>query len=1428
MRNTPFSSITECTADCEEIHVQEGPMRPENNQVLQHQKKNRLGNSLLVPFVVASLIYAPGVWADHIEGLPMGPSVENGEVAVSHPDEHSLDVHASNSSVINWQSFNIAVGNAVNFIQPSATATALNNVIGGSISQIFGALNANGIVWLVNPAGINFGPTASINASSFLASTLQIATNNFLNQNYAFTRSPEGNGYIVNKGEITADNVTLMGDAVNNEGIIVAKLGKVTLASGEKMAVEMDSKGMISVAVEDPVTEAALDENGTPAESAVENSGSILADGGVVTLTTNVLEDIFQNAVNQEGLIQANQIEEKNGEIYVTANDRVHVGGEVSAIGGTVTVNSEGITSDGAITAANSFIDAHGGDTFLSGSVVGNASWTDTLHIFVVGNYSVTGNITLNADSDSNGTGVFEQKAGTKMSAGENVDISGADVYIANAFFGGDPDNFFNATAKSGEIKIGNYTDHIGGTYSNASYTGSATAVGDGKVVSAVGGLQTFSGNAVNPDGSGFIDEANPDTVNTSGNKFQVLSGAGTQKWGWVEFNISSLQLADNFVESGTATLLSSGGSAGKIANVYHAGDDWGGLDPSVDHTWNNQPTIDSGLLGGSGTIAVNNDPVIVNFTSELQQDLITSDSGLATLIVKRGDADIQVLEFWNDNAPATKNRPLLEITYYEIGLGDITLTANGNGAAKTDITLGRLVTKGNVTVDSKQGSILDANGDTLNVIAANNLLASAIKGIGSSNSLETSVHNLSAKNTTTGNIVIDNFGDVDLENLGSLGGIINTAPGGAIGISAASSLAINAPVETTGGDITLSASENIIQNATGNIKINQTDSSFSTVPTNVGVATGDLHTTGDWQFGISNDNTVGVQWQLPASNTSLADYTATAGGNYTMTGTTAVTTNGGDATITANGNVALTLVDASNGNVAVTATTGNITDADGGTAPGDYDVKARTITFSAPLGTVGGAASPGPGNIDLGYPTNTKFSYEWSTGDGTDLDAVTDAFTGPVFSAGGWIFSTVSPALADSNNWFFYILSIGSVSPTVPLGTFFIDTTLPVISAGAPIGTAGDNGWWVSDLEVPFSATDNLSGFSGDNPDEDLDTVLPSEFTSGEGANVEVTSAGAGVCDQAGNCADDKTVGFKIDLFDPEVIATIVTNGGVPQGLNDWFLTDVNSESTASDTEEGSGIDTSTYQFRIDGGAWTPYTSPDDVNVSTEDSHLVEFRVSDFSGREGTADTSFKIDLFDPEVIATIVTNGGVPNGIDGTFIPSVDSESTASDTEEGSGIDEGTYQFRIDGGEWTPYTSPDDINVPDVGEHLVEFRVQDFSGREGEANTSFTIALPPTPVPPATGLPFFSIINDELRFRIPNRSTTDTFQISHIQGSPKLTAPQVLFYHPIVVLTSYEIPVVGAEVYEFINGNITVNNPALLPVLGLGEDEAKKKKKP
>lgn len=57
-------------------------------------------------------------------------------------------------AVINWNSFSIANGELTKFVQPSSSSAVLNRVVTANPSAIYGTLQANGNVYLINPGGV--------------------------------------------------------------------------------------------------------------------------------------------------------------------------------------------------------------------------------------------------------------------------------------------------------------------------------------------------------------------------------------------------------------------------------------------------------------------------------------------------------------------------------------------------------------------------------------------------------------------------------------------------------------------------------------------------------------------------------------------------------------------------------------------------------------------------------------------------------------------------------------------------------------------------------------------------------------------------------------------------------------------------------------------------------------------------------------------------------------------------------------------------------------------------------------------------------------------------------------------------------------------------------------------------------------------------
>lgn len=239
-----------------------------------------------------TLITAPALAAD----LPTGGQIVAGSGQI-HRSGNTLTVtQHSDRLATDWQDFSIGKGHRVDFVQPSASSVALNRVLGSDVSVIQGALNANGQIFLINPNGVLFTPTAQVDVGGLVASTLEISTEDFLNGNYRF--SGDSTAAVTNQGQIqaaTGGTVALIAARIENTGSIEANGGQVLLGAGRTLT--LDLGGPVKLEVE----EGAL-------EALIHQGGAIRADGGLVYLTAGAAEELTTAVINHTGITEANAL----------------------------------------------------------------------------------------------------------------------------------------------------------------------------------------------------------------------------------------------------------------------------------------------------------------------------------------------------------------------------------------------------------------------------------------------------------------------------------------------------------------------------------------------------------------------------------------------------------------------------------------------------------------------------------------------------------------------------------------------------------------------------------------------------------------------------------------------------------------------------------------------------------------------------------------------------------------------------------------------------------------------------------------------------------------------------------------------------------------------------------------------------------------
>ncbi|ACV34464.1 caspase family protein [Accumulibacter sp.] len=253
--------------------------------------------------------------------LPTGGVVTAGSATISQTGSSMRIDQTSAKAVIDWRSFNVGSDAAVRFQQPSASAIVLNRVgADGGRSVIDGRLSANGQVWLLNPGGVLFGPTARVDVGGLLAASLRLGNDDFMSGNYRFTK--ESSGSIVNQGTLTAADggyIALLAPEVRNEGIIAARLGTVALASGEELRVDFSGDRLIEIRV-DRADVAGL----------IDNRNLVAADGGWVLMSTDAAGRLANGAINNSGIVRATTLSEHQGVIKLLGG-AVKVAGTLDA-----------------------------------------------------------------------------------------------------------------------------------------------------------------------------------------------------------------------------------------------------------------------------------------------------------------------------------------------------------------------------------------------------------------------------------------------------------------------------------------------------------------------------------------------------------------------------------------------------------------------------------------------------------------------------------------------------------------------------------------------------------------------------------------------------------------------------------------------------------------------------------------------------------------------------------------------------------------------------------------------------------------------------------------------------------------------------------------------------------------------------------------
>ena len=232
-----------------------------------------------------------------------GVPVEGGGITIGAMNNNQLVItQALKKGIINWTDFNIDAGELVTFVQNAGNdSVTLNRVLGSQVSNIQGALEANGNIFLINPNGIVFGAGSRIDVAGLLATTMSIDNDAFMKGDaWTFEKTSDALNSVSNQGTITTGQngfVYLVAPKVDNSGYVIANVGQVKMVAADKFTVNLQGSNLINFSVSA--------DDLTAAGSAI-NTGKITAD--TVLLQGASAQNLMSSVVNNSGIIEATEL----------------------------------------------------------------------------------------------------------------------------------------------------------------------------------------------------------------------------------------------------------------------------------------------------------------------------------------------------------------------------------------------------------------------------------------------------------------------------------------------------------------------------------------------------------------------------------------------------------------------------------------------------------------------------------------------------------------------------------------------------------------------------------------------------------------------------------------------------------------------------------------------------------------------------------------------------------------------------------------------------------------------------------------------------------------------------------------------------------------------------------------------------------------
>ena len=513
------------------------------SQSVKSREKSALCPSILAAagIILSSTAYAAPPIATQ---LPTGGVVSAGQATITQAPAVMTIIQSSARAAVTWDTFNVGSSAKVNIVQPTSSSVLLNNVLDSNPSQIFGHINANGKVYLSNPNGVYFSPSASVSVGGLVATTNTISTADFMAGLNTFTGNGSA-GSVVNDGNLKVafgGYIALLAPTVRNNGVIIAQMGTVALAAGDSYLLQFNGDSLTNVVV----TQATI-------QTLVNNGNAVYAPGGLIILSAQSAHTLQGGVIGNTGVISATNATSNGGVIRFSATQAINNTGSVLADAG-ANGNGGNIALIADLTNSTSLMNVDRTISAKGGELSGNGGFIETSGSRV----KVSNSAKINTLAAKGKTGSWLIDPTDFTIAANGGDMTGADLTTALLTTNSIIES--SAATISGTSALGNINVNDAVSWSANKLTLTAANNVNINAPMNVSGTGTLVMNTATANTTGAnVSAAVPGgTINTGFNTNGTFSGQVnfTQSGaGWLTINTKPYTVINNFGNIGSVNI---------------------------------------------------------------------------------------------------------------------------------------------------------------------------------------------------------------------------------------------------------------------------------------------------------------------------------------------------------------------------------------------------------------------------------------------------------------------------------------------------------------------------------------------------------------------------------------------------------------------------------------------------------------------------------------------------------------------------------------------------------------------------------------------------------------------------------------------------------------------------------------------------------